>query len=69
MDKVTGYNTARRFASQLALTHNKGLVLIGMAGMNYALAVENLHGKDVISNSEVIAKKMVKDLLKKALNG
>jgi len=68
-DKATGVMEARVLADDLAQTHNKGLVLIGMAGMDYALSVENINGKDVISSSEVIAKELVDRLLKKALDG
>ena len=63
-----GVADAKRLAQELALTHNKGLVLIGLAGMDYALHVENIAGRDVISSSEQIAKQMVKQLLKKTLN-
>jgi len=67
-DGETGVRDAKRLAQELALTHNDGLVLIGLAGMDYALHVENIAGRDVISSSEQIAKQMVKQLLKKTLN-
>jgi len=51
-DGQTGVGEAKRLASSLALTHNKGLVLIGVAGMDYAVYVENMDNKDVISSSE-----------------
>ena len=68
-DGDTGVKEARRLSTELALTHDKGLVLIGLAGMDYAVHVENIKGKDVISSAEQIAKKMVKDLAKKTFNG
>ena len=51
------------------MTHNQGFVLIGVAGMDYALYVENIKGKDVISYAEVEARKELKALLKQALDG
>jgi len=60
-----GVQNARRLAHELALTHNKGLVLIGLAGMDYAVHVEQIKGKDVISSSEKAAEKMLRGLLKK----
>jgi len=64
-----GVNKARRLASVLARTHIKGFVLIGMAGMDYAIYVENMENKDVISSPEVAANKELKILLKQILNG
>lgn len=63
-----GVSEARRLGNELALTHNKGLVLIGLAGMDYALSVEQIAGKDVISGSQKEAEKMLKQILKK-VNG
>jgi len=64
-DKTSGMAKSRRLAHELALTHNKGLVLIGLAGMDYAVHVEQIKGKDVISSSEKAAEKMLRGLLKK----
>ena len=61
----TGVQQGRRLARELASANNRGLVLIGMAGMDYALYVENIKNKDVISGPEVQARKMLKDLIKK----
>ena len=68
-DKDTGVQQSRRLARDLAMTHNQGFVLIGVAGMDYALYVENIKGKDVISYAEVEARKELKALLKQALDG
>ncbi|OPL11240.1 MAG: hypothetical protein AVO38_15935 [delta proteobacterium ML8_D] len=67
-DQKTGVGEAKRLASSLALTHNKGLVLIGVAGMDYAVHVENMENKDVISSSESKAKRMLKQMLKEVLD-
>lgn len=64
-----GVNKARRLASILARTHSKGYVLIGMAGMDYAIYVENMENKDVISSPEVAANKELRILIKQILDG
>lgn len=50
-DKVTGKQRAKRLTSELAPLYNKGFVLIGVAGMKYAVVVEAMENKDVISSS------------------
>ena len=45
-DKQTGINTAQALAFALAKEYSKGYVLIGVAGMKYAVKVEAM-GKDV----------------------
>jgi len=67
-DGTSGLVAARRLAQKLALTHNKGFVLIGMAGMDYAIVVEQEYGKDVIAGSQKEAEKMLRQLVKK-ING
>lgn len=49
-DKETGKLEAMNLASDLAGKYNRGWVLIGIAGMDYAAAVES-RGFDVITNS------------------
>ena len=48
-DKVTGKQRAKRLTGELAMLYNKGFVLIGVAGMKYAVIVEAMENKDVIS--------------------
>lgn len=48
-DKVTGKQRAKRLTGELATLYNKGFVLIGVAGMKYAVIVEAMENKDVIS--------------------
>ena len=50
-DKVTGMNTARSLATSLALKYPAGLVLIVVAGMNYAAYVE-ARNRNVLSTAE-----------------
>lgn len=64
-----GVINARRLATKLAQVHSKGFVLIGMAGMDYAMKVEQINGKDVIASSQVKTNDLLVKLLKKAIDG
>lgn len=66
---ATGVQEAKKLTQKLALTYNKGLVLIGVAGMHYAVRVEQLEGKDVISGPQIAAEEMLKRIIRKTLNG
>jgi len=70
-DKEEGVRNARQFAEDIAGDYSKGWVLIVVAGMEYAAAVES-RGKDVITGSSIKAgsslKKTVKELEAK-ING
>jgi maltoporin len=59
---------AKRLAHELANTYNKGLVLIGVAGMDYAVYVEAIDSKDVITASSKRTEKRMRDSLQKVLN-
>lgn len=48
-DKITGKQTAKRLTAELIHLYNEGFVLIGVAGMKYAVIVESMENKDVIS--------------------
>ena len=50
---------ARNFGHQIAVT----------AGMDYAVHVENIKGKDVISSSSVDTEKLLKETIKKVTDG
>lgn len=50
-DGITGKNKADEFANEVALKTPKGIILIGVAGMEYSLYVEQRHHLDVISGS------------------
>lgn len=66
-DGDEGTEAARRLLLQLANEHNTGLVLIGVAGMDYAVYVENIDAKDVITASWVATRHMMRTSLKRAL--
>ena len=59
--KETGVQKAKAFANEVALNYPKGMVLIGVAGMGYAAAVES-RGYDVITGSAPDSND-IKDLL------
>ena len=48
-DRINGERAAKRLTSELASIYNKGFALIGVAGMKYAVYVEAMENKDVIS--------------------
>ncbi len=62
-DGAAGSKEGESFARSLAERFNKGIVLIVVAGMNYAYYVKKL-GYDVIDSSELLADKLVPQMLK-----
>lgn len=60
----TGTQEGRDFVLKLVDEFPKGIVLIVVAGMNYAAYVE-AKGKDVIEGSELLAEKLVPEMLRK----
>ena len=61
-----GSQSGRRFAEEMARQYPTGIVLVVVAGMSYASYV-NDKGYDVIDSGEIIAKRLVKQLMKKGL--
>jgi len=59
-----GVNKAEKLARELANTHNTGLVLIGVAGMEYALYVEAMESKDVITGANIKTEAWMKASIK-----
>lgn len=59
-DKSTGVNQASRLAQDIAKIYNKGFVLIGVAGMKYAVYVEAMENKDVISSASIQTEEWIK---------
>ena len=59
-----GVEKAFRLAQAVASTHGKGLVLIGVAGMEYAVYVEALENKEVISGSSLRTEMWLRDAIK-----
>lgn len=68
-DRVTGFNTGPKLVRQLAAQYDKGIMLILVAGMDYALFVENMETKDVLSGAIIGTEKLLRELLKKIVNG
>jgi len=60
-----GMQQGKKLARELGRTHDKGYVLIGLAGMNYAVFVENMKNKDVISFASKATQQMLKQLITK----
>lgn len=50
-DKLTGKREGEQLAMDLVRTYSKGFVLIGVAGMKYAIYVEAMENKDVLSRA------------------
>jgi hypothetical protein len=66
-DKGTGVDKARQLAYTLAKEYNSGRVLILVAGMDYAAAVESLEGYDVLQNSAYETERLLQTTLKEIL--
>lgn len=58
-----GKNTGKSLAQKLAGENTKGLVLIAVAGMEYASYV-SARGFDVLDSAELLAEKLVPSMLK-----
>lgn len=68
-DKDTGVKQGRRLIQSLASEFSKGVVLILVAGMDYALFVENIESKDVLAGTVTGTDKFLRETLKKIING
>jgi len=66
-DKEKGVATGKKLAKQVRSGLSKGYVLIVVAGMDYAAAVESM-GKDVLTASSIIAKKDLQRAVKSFKN-
>jgi hypothetical protein len=62
-DGKEGVAKAERLANQLANEHNTGLVLIGVAGMEYAVWVEAM-GLDVITSSSLKTEEYLRESIR-----
>lgn len=62
-DKTTGKHKGRRLAEEVSLSHAGGYILVGVAGMEYAAAVE-AKGYEVISGANTQCEKYLRDTLK-----
>lgn len=62
-DKSTGKFKGNRLAVEVSLSHKGGYVLVGVAGMEYAAAVEAM-GYEVVSGANTQCEKYLRDTLK-----
>jgi hypothetical protein len=66
-DNKTGQEEGRQLAYGLAAHYNSGHVLIMVAGMEYAAAVESLEGYDVLENSANETESILRETLNEVL--
>jgi hypothetical protein len=62
-DRKKGVQQAKKLCETIAEEFSSGWVLIGVAGMDYALYVENLSGKDVISSSAIATETLLREII------
>lgn len=62
-DKSTGKFKGNRLAVEISMSHKGGYVLVGVAGMEYAAAVE-AKGYEVVSGANTQCEKYLRDTLK-----
>lgn len=60
----TGGQTSKDFLNSIIAENSNGIVLIVVAGMNYARYVEAM-GKNVLTSAELLAERIIPTLLKK----
>lgn len=63
-----GASVASELLDRLKDNYPEGYVLIVCAGMNYASYVEDLHGLDVLTGSQLDAEKTAERMIKKLFN-
>lgn len=59
-----GVLKAKKLARELANTHSDGIVLIGLAGMEYAVYVEAMESKDVITAANIKTEEWMRTAIK-----
>lgn len=57
-----GITKCNTLLKDVAAKYPQGLVLVVCAGMNYAVYVEAVHHKDVLTGAELVAERLVKTL-------
>jgi len=67
-DKESGIKEGKKLAYELAGEYKTGLVLIIVAGMDYAVFVENIDGKEVLSGAVTGTDRFLRETLKKVVN-
>lgn len=63
-DGQEGVQKAKKLAKEVAILHSKGYVLIGVAGMEYAVYVEAMDSKDVITSANIRTEEWMKTAIK-----
>ena len=64
-DKHTGINEAKRLVKEMSQLYKNGFVLVGVAGMRYAVFVEGIHNLDVVTGASVHTEEWIKKTSKK----
>ena len=64
-DGSQGQKEGEEFLAKLVGDYPTGVVLIVVAGMNYAVYVEAIHGRDVLTSAQLKAEQLVPELLAK----
>ncbi|SFK99651.1 Bacteriophage HK97-gp10, putative tail-component [Porphyromonadaceae bacterium KH3CP3RA] len=67
-DGETGLYKAKKLAKDLANTYNTGMVLVGVAGMEYAVYVEAMDSKDVITAANIKTEEWMRKSIKAVLD-
>lgn len=67
-DKKTGKLEAEQLAKDLVLTYNTGYVLIAVAGMKYAVYVEAMENKDVVTLAASKAESFIEEKSRSLFN-
>lgn len=60
----TGLYKGKKLAKDLANTYNSGMVLVGVAGMEYAVYVEAMESKDVITAANIKTENWMRTAIK-----
>jgi hypothetical protein len=68
-DGDTGLRESKRLVSKLSSKLSTGIVLVLVAGMDYALYVENIKSKDVLSGAVTGTDRFLRETLKTIVNG
>jgi len=68
-DGDTGLSESKKLVQSLASEFSTGILLVLVAGMDYALYVENLENKDVLSGTVTGTDKFLRETLKKIADG
>ncbi len=59
-----GKKECSSFLQELSKSHKSGIVLIVVAGMNYAEYVESIHGLDVLTSAELYVKSVFPSMMR-----